>query len=247
MHGRLDYRDLPGAYERWPRFGLSSISLSQRQPLPKANWIGNVYHGLPLDKYLPPASAEPDGEPYLVFLGRLSRDKRPDRAVEIARRAGLKLKIAAKIDAEDKPFYQEVVEPLTDGDRVEYVGEIGDGDKADFVGKARALLFPIDWPEPFGLVVIEAMAVGTPVVVWRQGAMPEIVDQGETGFVVDSIEEAVEAVAAVERLDRRAVRAHFERRFASTRMARDYETIYAAQVAAAAEPAAGQAYDRALA
>ncbi|MET0597097.1 MAG: glycosyltransferase family 4 protein [Mesorhizobium sp.] len=233
MHGRLDYRDLAGAYARWPAFPLSSISMSQRRPLPRGNWVGNVYHGLPLDKYLPPAGQDP-AEPYLAFVGRLSREKRPDRAIEIARRAGLKLKIAAKIDVDDKPYFHEVVEGLIDGDAVEYVGEIDDDEKAEFLGRASALVFPIDWPEPFGLVVIEAMAVGTPAVVWRHGAMPEIVDEGETGYVVDSIDAAVEAVRMAAALDRGTVRAVFERRFAAERMARDYEAVYLGCVEAAA-------------
>jgi glycosyltransferase involved in cell wall biosynthesis len=228
-HGRLDYKDLPAAYDRFPRFPMISISMRQRKPLARANWVGNVYHGLPLRLYEPLGEEERrTAEPYLAFLGRLSRDKRPDRAIEIARRSGMKLKIAAKIGDDDRPYFQEVVEPLIDGKAVEYVGEIDESGKPDFLGKATALLFPIDWPEPFGLVVIEAMAFGTPVIVWNEGAMAEIVDEGLSGHVVDSIDAAVAAVAKLERLDRRLVRATFERRFSADRMVRDYEVIYAA-------------------
>jgi glycosyltransferase involved in cell wall biosynthesis len=234
-HGRLDYSDLAGAYGRWPRFPMISISRRQRQPLPHANWVGNVYHGLPLDLYWP--LPEPDrvaDEPYLAFLGRLSRDKRPDRAIEIALQSGLKLKIAAKIGEDDRAYYRETIEPLIDGVMVEYLGEISEEEKADFLGKAKALVFPIDWPEPFGLVVIEAMALGTPAIVWREGAMPEVVDDGITGFVVDSIAQAVSAVSNLDRIDRRQVRAVFEQRFSVARMARDYEAIYAKLLAEAA-------------
>jgi glycosyltransferase involved in cell wall biosynthesis len=227
-HGRLDYKDLPGAYARFPRFPMISISMRQRQPLARANWVGNVYHGLPLGLYQPLGEEERrTPEPYLAFLGRLSRDKRPDRAIEIARRSGMKLKIAAKIGDDDRPYFREMVEPLIDGRAVEYIGEIDESGKPDFLGKAAALLFPIDWPEPFGLVVVEAMAFGTPVIVWNEGAMPEIVDEGVSGYVVDSIDAAVAAVARAERLDRHLVRAAFERRFSADRMVRDYEAIYA--------------------
>jgi len=227
-HGRLDYKDLPGAYSRFPRFPMISISMRQRQPLPRANWVGNVHHGLPLGLYAPLGEEERrTAEPYLAFLGRLSRDKRPDRAIEIARRSGMKLRIAAKIGDDDRPYFHEMVEPLIDDRTVEYVGEIDESGKPDFLGKAAALLFPIDWPEPFGLVVVEAMAFGTPVIVWNEGAMPEIVDDGASGYVVDSIDAAVAAVAKAERLDRSRVRATFERRFSADRMVRDYEAIYA--------------------
>ena len=231
-HGRLDYRDLAPAYDRWPDFPMISISQRQRRPLPQANWVGNVYHGLPLDLYRPlPDLVRTRDEPYLAFLGRMSRDKRPDRAIEIARQSGMKLKIAAKIGEDDRAYYRKVVEPLIDGDKVEYIGEINEEEKPDFLGRAAALIFPIDWPEPFGLVVIESMAFGTPVIVWKQGAMPEVVDDGVTGFVVDTIEAAVAAVGNLSRLDRVQVRAVFEKRFSATRMAREYEAIYTALVA----------------
>jgi len=225
-HGRLDYSDLAGCYGRFGRFPMVSISMRQRQPLPEANWIGNVYHGLPRDLYAPLREETRTGPPYLAFLGRLSRDKRPDRAIEIARRAGIRLRIAAKIDEDDRRYFHEVVEPLIDGDNVEYIGEIDEAAKAEFLGNAAAMLFPIDWPEPFGLVVIEAMAFGTPSVVWREGAMPEIVDHGVSGFVVSSLDEAVLATKAACRLDRGAVRTAFDRRFRAERMVGDYEAIY---------------------
>jgi glycosyltransferase involved in cell wall biosynthesis len=227
-HGRLDYVDLPGAYARWPDFPMISISMRQRQPLAAANWVANIYHGLPLDMYLPLADeVRLPGEPYLAFLGRLSRTKRPDRAIEIARKSGMKLKIAAKIDDDDPGYFHDEIEPLIDGDLIEYAGEIGEDDKAAFLGGAAALIFPIDWPEPFGLVVIEAMAFGTPAIVWNEGAMPEIVDAGVSGFVVGSVDEAVARVGEVAGLDRAKVRATFERRFSVERMVTDYEAVYA--------------------
>jgi glycosyltransferase involved in cell wall biosynthesis len=221
-HGRLDYADLPGAYACWPFFPMISISMRQRQPLPNARWVGNVYHGLPLELF--PRRPRGRGD-YLAFLGRMSRDKRPDRAIEIAQRAGMKLKIAAKIEGDDDRYYNETIKPLLGSD-VEFIGEVDEEEKVEFLSNAAALLFPIDWPEPFGLVVIEAMAFGVPVVVWREGAMPEIVDEGETGFVVDSIEAAVEAVARCGELDRDHIREVFERRFSAERMISDYEEIY---------------------
>jgi glycosyltransferase involved in cell wall biosynthesis len=227
-HGRLDYVDLPGAYARWPNFPMISISMRQRRPLAAANWVGNIYHGLPLDMYRPvPEEERLGGAPYLAFLGRLSRTKRPDRAIEIARKSGMKLKIAAKIDDDDPGYFHDEIEPLIDGDLIEYVGEIGEDGKAAFLGGAAALLFPIDWPEPFGLVVIEAMAFGTPSIVWNEGAMPEIVDEGTSGFVVGSIDEAVARVGEIDALDRAKVRATFERRFSVKRMVTDYEAVYA--------------------
>lgn len=222
-HGRLDYADLPEALACWPDFPLISISMRQRAPLPSARWIGNVYHGLPLDDY-PPVPARQ--ERYLAFLGRMSRDKRPDRAIEIARRAGMKLRIAAKIEGDDSRYFREVVEPLLDSD-TEFVGEIKEDGKAEFFSGAAALLFPIDWPEPFGLVAIEAMAFGVPVIAWPEGALPEVIDDGETGFLVRSIDEAVGAVARCRELDSARIRAVFERRFSSSRMVAEYEAIYA--------------------
>lgn len=225
-HGRLDYADLASAYARFPRFPMISISHSQRAGLIGANWLATIHHGLPVDLYQPNFT-ERGEEPYLVFLGRFSRDKRPDRAIEIASRAGLKIKLAAKIGVDDRAYFHEAVEPLLDGDRVAYAGEIEEDRKAEFLGRAAGLLFPIDWPEPFGLAVIEAMACGTPVIAWNCGAMSEIVDDGITGFVVETVEEAVARVPELPRLDRRNVRAVFEKRFSAQRMARDYVAAYA--------------------
>jgi glycosyltransferase involved in cell wall biosynthesis len=233
-HGRLDYVDLAPAYGRFPRFPMISISRSQKTGLAAANWLATIHHGLPPTLYEPAFDGNA-GEPYLAFLGRLSRDKRPDRAIEIASRSGLKLKLAAKIGDDDARYFHNEIEPLIDGDRIEYVGEIEERQKAEFLGNAAGLLFPIDWPEPFGLAMIEAMACGTPVVAWDCGAVPEIVDQGLTGFVVDSVESAVAALPGLLRLDRRQVRATFEKRFSATRMARDYVAAYARLIGDAAE------------
>lgn len=225
-HGRLDYADLASAYARFPRFPMISISRSQKARLPEANWVGTIHHGLPAGLYQPQLR-QPGQGGYLAFLGRFSRDKRPDRAIEIARRTGLKLKLAAKIGDADKAYFHEVVEPLLDGENVEYVGEIAENEKAAFLGQAAGLLFPIDWPEPFGLVMIEAMAFGTPVIGWNCGAVPEVIDDGVTGFVVDSVDEAVARVPELLLLGRWAVRSTFEARFSAQRMARDYVAAYA--------------------
>jgi glycosyltransferase involved in cell wall biosynthesis len=204
---------------------LVSISIDQRRPMPRrAHWVGNVYHGLP-DNLLP-FSASPKGG-YLAFLGRIAPEKRPDRAIEIASRAGLPLKIAAKVDAADKAYWDAVIEPLIRSHpQVEFVGEINERQKAQFLGDARALLFPIDWPEPFGLVMIESMACGTPVVAFSGGSVPEVVDHGTNGFIVHDIEEAVDAVRRIGEIDRKTVRQTFERRFTARRMAEDYIRIY---------------------
>ena len=223
LHGRQDKQDLPQAYRRWARFPLVSISDHQRRPIAWANWQQTILHGMPLSVLLPPAA--PSGD-YLAFLGRISPEKRPDRAIEIARLAGLPLKIAAKVDAADKRYFHEVIEPMLADGGVEFIGEIDDAGKPEFLGNAAALLFPIDWPEPFGLVMIEAMACGTPVVAWREGSVPEVIDQGMTGFVVDTIAGAVEAIERCRQLDRADVRARFEQRFDAQRMAADYESLY---------------------
>src|SRR5688572_647176 len=182
LHGRLDLKDLPGAYRRWNQYPLVSISQDQRKPLRTANWLGTVHHGMPAT--LCPFNANPAGE-YLAFLGRISPEKRVDRAIAIARRVGLPLKIAAKVDAADKTYYEREIVPLLGHSDVEFVGEINDARKPDFLGNARALLFPIDWPEPFGIVMIEAMACGTPVVAWRCGSVPEVGDDFVTGRTVE--------------------------------------------------------------
>lgn len=224
LHGRQDIWDLRAVYRRFPYMPLVSISDAQRAPLrdlPLA-WAGTVHHGLPQDLYTP--GFAPDD--HLVFLGRISPEKRPDRAIRIARSAGLPLKIAAKVDAVDRGYFERVIAPLLEGPGVEFVGEVDDAGKQELLANALALLFPIDWPEPFGLVMIEAMACGTPVVAWRCGSVPEIVEPGVTGFVVDSEEAAVEAVRRVRLLDRHRVRQRFDARFTAQRMARDYLSIY---------------------
>jgi glycosyltransferase involved in cell wall biosynthesis len=224
LHGRLDLDDYPAIYRSFPKVPLVSISKDQRNPMPPVNWVGCVHHGLPLN--LLRFQGEPRGD-YLAFLGRISPEKRPDRAIEIAVRAGRRLRIAAKIDGMDRDYWKREIEPLVRAhSNVEYVGEIGEADKSAFLGNAAALLFPIDWCEPFGLVMIEAMACGTPVIAWRSGSVPEVIDNAKTGYTVRTMEEAVAAVAKAEALDRRAIRGVFESRFTADRMARDYVAIY---------------------
>lgn len=223
MHGRLDLKDLPGVFRQWPAFGLVSISDYQRKPLPGANWLGTVPHGLPPDHFT--FFARPRGG-YLAFLGRISAEKRPDVAIGFARRAGIPLKIAAKVDDVDLVYFETVVKPLLDDPRVEFIGEIGDEEKSEFLGNALALVFPINWPEPFGLVMIEAMACGTPVIAWNCGSVPEVLEDGVTGFIVNDEEEALAVLERVARLDRHAVRRSFERRFTSAAMARRYVDVY---------------------
>lgn len=226
-HGRLDYVDLPAALACWPDMPMNSISLAQRAPLPQAQWVGNVPHGLPRERYRPLPGGPDRRRPYLAFLGRFSRAKRADRAIDIARTAGLPLRLAAKIDEADPDHFHDDIAPRIDGETVIHDGEIGEAEKPDFLGRAGALLFPIDWPEPFGLVVIEALAHGTPVIAWKNGAMPEIVEDGVTGFVVDRMEDAVAAVPKALALDRAGVRAAFEARFTADRMVADYLGVYA--------------------
>jgi glycosyltransferase involved in cell wall biosynthesis len=201
---------------------LISISNHQRRPLPVANWFATVPHGVPTERF---RFSEARGE-HLVFLGRFSPEKRPDRAIEIAQQACMPLVMAAKVDPVDRPYFHAVVEPLLQGPYVEFVGEVDDRVKNELLGRAAALLFPIDWPEPFGLVMIEAMACGTPVIAWDNGAVREVVDDGVTGFIVDSADAAVAAVARLPTIDRRRVRATFERRFSATTMAKKYTDLY---------------------
>ncbi|WP_395698597.1 glycosyltransferase family 4 protein [Methylocella sp.] len=223
LHGRLDLPDAMPLYEAYPEMPLVSISNAQRRPMPKsANWLATIGHGLPANV----CPFNPEGGDYLAFLGRISREKRPDRAIEIAKRAGVKLKIAAKVDAADHDYFKSTIEPLLDHPLVEFIGEIDERQKCGFLGGAQALLFPIDWPEPFGLVMIEAMSAGTPVIAWRNGSVPEVMTDGVTGAIVSSMDEAVAAVAAVSRLDRARVRAEFERRFTVATMARAYVGAY---------------------
>ncbi|RTD84313.1 glycosyltransferase family 4 protein [Variovorax atrisoli] len=222
LHGRLDITDLPMAYKRWHRYPLVSISRHQRKPLPFANWVATIPHGLEESIYT--FDAGPGR--YLAFLGRISPEKRPDRAIAIAKRAGLPLKIAAKVDAADANYFEQVIRPMLDDPLIEFVGEIGDAEKSAFLGGASALLFPIDWPEPFGLVMIEAMACGTPVIGWRCGSVPEVIEDGVSGRIVESLPQAVEAVHAIDRLDRRRVRQAFDNRFSARAMASAYVEQY---------------------
>jgi glycosyltransferase involved in cell wall biosynthesis len=222
LHGRLDIPDLVPLYQEFRDVPVVSISVAQRQPLPNANWQATVYHGLPHDLYR--FRAQPGS--YLAFLGRVSPEKRVDRAIEIAKQVGIPLKIAAKVDRIDKDYFEGVVEPLLRDPLVEFVGEIGDGEKDEFLGNVYALLFPIDWPEPFGLVMIEAMACGTPVIAYRRGSVPEVMEEGRTGFIVRGLEDAVEAVRRVPELSRERCREVFEQRFTAERMAQDYVRVY---------------------
>ena len=222
LHGRLDLPDLVPLYQEFPEMPVVSISDAQREPLPWVNWVATVHHGLPHDLY----SFSADPGDYLAFVGRISPEKRVDRAIEIARRAGIPLKIAAKIDAVDRVYFEQQIRPLLDDPLVEYLGEVGDREKDALLRGAAALLFPIDWPEPFGLVMIEAMACGTPVIAYNHGSVPEIITEGVSGFVVSSIAEAVAAVRKVPALSRRGVRAEFDARFTVDRMARDYVSLY---------------------
>lgn len=227
LHGRLDLPDLLPFYSMFSEIPVVSISNSQRKPLPMANFVGTVLHGLP--KNLLPFSSKGDG--YLAFLGRISPEKRPDRAIEIAVKAGMPLKIAAKIDKVDEAYWNSEIRPLVERyDNVEYIGEVNEAGKASFLGNAAGLLFPIDWPEPFGLVMIEAMACGTPVIAFPCGSVPEVIDNGVSGFIVDSIDEAVRMVGKLPELDRATVRATFEARFTSNRMATDYLELYRRQL-----------------
>jgi glycosyltransferase involved in cell wall biosynthesis len=226
LHGRLDLPDLIPFYKAFPANSLVSISDHQRLPMPPVNWVGRVHHGVPT-RLLPFTAAPKDG--YLAFLGRISPEKRPDRAIEIAVRAGMKLKIAAKIDAVDRAYWDSTIAPLVERHaNVEYIGEINEFQKGAFLGGASALLFPIDWPEPFGLVMIEAMACGTPVIAFDAASVPEVIEHGRSGFIVHGIDEAVEAVSRLPELDRAVVRACFDSRFSVERMARDYLRIYRA-------------------
>jgi glycosyltransferase involved in cell wall biosynthesis len=229
LHGRLDLPDLGPLAEEFTDIPVVSISDAQRQPLPGLNWQGTVSHGLPEDLY----TFRPEPGTYLAFLGRLSPEKGVDRAVAIARRLGMDLKIAAKVDAADRAYFEAVVAPLLREPRVEFVGEIGEGEKGDFLGHAAALLFPIDWPEPFGLVMIEALACGTPVIAYRQGSVPEILEDGVTGFIVDDLEGAVRAAGHLPTVSRWRCRQRFEARFSAARMAREYLALYQRLVAGA--------------
>ena len=225
LHGRLDLRDFHPVYYAFPYMPLVSISNDQRRPMPRhVNGLATVYHGLP--SFVCPYSAV--GGEYLAFLGRIAPEKRPDRAIEIAKRAGIPLKIAAKVDKVDQAYFDDVIKPRLDHPLIEFVGEIDEHQKIGFLGNALALLFPIDWPEPFGLVMIEAMSAGTPVIAWHHGSVPEIVEDGISGFVTGSVEEAVSAAHRVRDMSRDRVRRYFEARFTATQMTDGYVAAYKA-------------------
>ncbi|MCA1569519.1 MAG: glycosyltransferase family 4 protein [Chloroflexi bacterium] len=222
LHGRLDIPELQPLYDEFGDMPVVSISNDQRSPLPQANWVATIHHGMPPDELTP--RFEP-GE-YLAFLGRISPEKRADRAIEVARRAGLPLRIAAKVDDADREYYEQRIEPMLGASHVDFIGEVGGAEKEEFLGKARALLFPIDWAEPFGLVMIEAMACGTPVIAYPFGSVPEVIRHGVSGFIVDGIDEMVEAVGRLDSVSRQGCRREFEERFTAERMARDYVALY---------------------
>jgi glycosyltransferase involved in cell wall biosynthesis len=222
LHGRQDLGDLKPFYSRFSEMPLISISDDQRKPLPHANFVATIHHGIPAGLHRP--SFEQGS--YLAFLGRISPEKRPDRAIRIARAVGIPLRIAAKVDKVDEDYFRSDIAPLIAGGGVEFVGEINEREKTKFLGEAAALLFPVDWPEPFGLVMIESMACGTPVLAFRRGSVTEVIEDGVTGKLVDSEEEAVAALPALLSYARRTVRQRFEERFTATRMAKDYVDSY---------------------
>ncbi len=222
QHGRLDIPELEPLFRLFPDEPQVSISNAQREPLSFANWAGTVYHGLPPELY----NLQPGPGRYLAFLGRISPEKRVDRAIEIAQRLDMPLKIAAKVAKFDEPYFEQQIKPLFADPRVEFIGEIAEAEKQEFLGNAAALLFPVDWPEPFGLVMIEAMACGTPVIGFRRGSVAEIIENGVSGFVVDSVEEAVAATRRAIEIPRAACRASFDARFLAERMARDYLAVF---------------------
>ena len=224
LHGRLDLPELQPIFNAFPNVPVVSISDSQRRPLPQARYAGTVLHGLPADLLTPQPGAKPA---YLAFLGRIAPEKGPDRAIRIARACGIPLKIAAKVDKADREYFEAVIRPmLAEGGGIEMIGEISDRDKPAFLSGALALLMPIDWPEPFGLVMIEAMACGTPVIASNRGSVPEIIDDNRTGFIVEDEMGAIAAVQRLAQLPRERVRAGFEARFTARRMAEDYLAIY---------------------
>ena len=223
LHGRLDMPDFHPVFKAFPHMPLISISDKQRIPMPPGvNWLSTIHHGLPPSV----CPFSPTGGDYLAFLGRISPEKRPDRAIEIAKRVGIPLKIAAKVDKADQDYWDEVIEPMTHHPLIEYIGEIDERQKSTFLGNAMALLFPIDWQEPFGLVMIEAMSAGTPVVAWRHGSVPEVIEDGKTGVIVDTMEAAVAGVERVRGFDRATVRSCFEARFTARHMATKYVAAF---------------------
>ncbi|TMI99255.1 MAG: glycosyltransferase family 4 protein [Alphaproteobacteria bacterium] len=222
LHGRLDLPELQPAFDTFSSIPVVSISNAQRRPLPQAHWMKTVHHGLP-EKLLMPMPAKPS---YFAFLGRIAPEKRVDRAIRIAEHCGIPLKIAAKVDRADIDYYEQEIRPMLASPNVEYIGEIGDKDKPEFLSGALALLVPIDWPEPFGLVMIEAMACGTPVIAFNRGSVPEIIDEGVTGFIVEDETGAIGAVDRLSHVSRAGVRKRFEERFTARRMALDYLSVY---------------------
>jgi len=231
FHGRLDLPGLSAITDQFPDAAFVSISDNQREPLPDVRWIRTIYHGLPRNDLK--ASARPGS--YLAFLGRLTAEKGPEEAIRIAKAVDMPLRIAAKIPRGEQRYFNERLKPLIDGEKIQLVGEVDDRRKQDFLSNAAALLFPIDWPEPFGLVMIEAMACGTPVVAYRSGSVAEVVDHGITGFVVDGESDAIEAIGQLQQLDRRRVRERFDGRFTAERMAREYAKIYNSMLNGGAE------------
>ena len=222
LHGRLDLPELTRVYDCFEDAPLVSISDAQRRPLPRANFVATVHHGLPPNLLTP----QPMTRDYLAFLGRICPEKSPDRAIRIARASGMKLKIAAKVDRVDREYFENSIRPMIDGDQIEMIGEIGDAEKPAFLSGAKALLLPIDWPEPFGLVMIEAMACGTPTIAFPAGSVPEVIDHGVTGYIVHDENAAVGAVSRLDRLNASAIRDRFETRFTARRMAEDYVALY---------------------
>jgi glycosyltransferase involved in cell wall biosynthesis len=232
LHGRLDLPEFKEIYETFPQAPFVSISNSQRRPIPNLNWVRTVLHGMPAERLTP----QPVEQSYFAFLGRISPEKGVDRAIKIAGRCGVKLKIAAKVDVADRAYFERVVKPLLSLPHVEFIGEIDDSQKPAFLSGAHALLFPIDWPEPFGLVMIEAMACGTPVVAYNCGSVPEVIDHGLTGFIVPDEDAAVSAISRLGELDRGAIRRRFDQRFTARRMAADYVNVYEELIEGAAMP-----------
>jgi glycosyltransferase involved in cell wall biosynthesis len=226
-HGRLDLPGLPDVVREFPEAAFASVSDNQRRQFPEAKWVATIHHGLPKSLFRPSY----DQGSYLAFLGRLTAEKGPEDAIRIAEAVGLPLRIAAKIPRAETAYFKKQLQPRIDGERVALIGEVDDEKKQPFLAGATALLFPIDWPEPFGLVMIEAMACGTPVIAYRSGSVPEVIEDGVTGFIVDGVEDAVRAVLKLPRLDRRMIRARFEERFTADRMAREYEARYRALIA----------------
>ena len=222
LHGRLDLPEFGPVFREYAEMPLVSISDAQRRPMPWANWQATIHHGLPGDLY----SFHENPEGYLAFLGRIAPEKRPDHAIQLAKRVGLPLRIAAKVDPADRDYYRSEIEPMLDHPLIEFIGEISDQEKNEFVGNALALVCPYDWPEPFGLVLIEALACGTPVLAYRRGSIPEIIEHGDTGFVCESLSDMIEAVGDITTIDRRRCRAAFEARFTANRMAHDYVALY---------------------